>query len=73
MTSLSGRVKTAALAREIGVSYPRLYQAMYRGCISTPERDSSGDYLWSPMHVSEARQYFRQRIATRKAAISAGQ
>lgn len=48
-------VKTAVAATILGVSYHRTIQLIRYGKIVPPERDSSGDYLWSEADLERAR------------------
>jgi hypothetical protein len=42
-------------ARELGIPYHRLIGLMRYGKIEPPERDSSGDYLWTDEDLARAR------------------
>jgi hypothetical protein len=47
--------KSVVVARDLGVTYYRLIGLLRSGKITPPQKDSSGDYLWSPADVSSAR------------------
>jgi hypothetical protein len=55
--------KTTAAARELGISYTRLIGLMRYGKITPPERDTSGDYVWTDDDLARAR---RALTATRR-------
>jgi hypothetical protein len=46
--------KTPVAARELRVSYHRLINLMRFGKIDPPERDSSGDYVWTQADLDRA-------------------
>ncbi len=48
--------KTPAAARELGTTYHRLINLIRFDKITSPERDSSGDFLWSDADLDRARQ-----------------
>lgn len=50
---MSTFLKTAALARRLGVGYWRVYALVHRGVLS-PSKDSSGDLLWSEEDTAAA-------------------
>jgi predicted site-specific integrase-resolvase len=56
-------LKTAAVARSIGVSYHVLLSWVRFGKIPAPTKDSSGDYVWLLADVERARQLFESRKA----------
>ena len=47
--------KTPAAARELGISYTNLIGLMRYGKLEPPERDSSGDYVWTDADMDRAR------------------
>jgi hypothetical protein len=51
--------KTAAVARELGVSYCRLFGLIRYGKLSPPARDSSGHYIWDACQIDKARKLLR--------------
>jgi hypothetical protein len=48
--------KTAAVARQLGKPYWRLWYLISSGKIPAPARDDSGDYIWSAQDIERARQ-----------------
>jgi hypothetical protein len=48
-------LKTPAAARELGVPYSHLVSLLRYGKVVPPQKDSSGDYLWSEADLSAAR------------------
>jgi DNA-binding transcriptional MerR regulator len=48
--------KTPVAARELGITYHRLMGLLRHGKIAPPDRDSSGDYLWTDADLDRARQ-----------------
>jgi hypothetical protein len=48
--------KTTRAAAELGKTYMQLYALIRYGKIPTPERDSSGDLIWSDADMARARQ-----------------
>jgi hypothetical protein len=51
--------KTAAVARELGVSYCRLFGLIRYGKLAPPARDSSGHYVWDTRLIDQARKLLR--------------
>jgi hypothetical protein len=47
--------KTPEAARALGVPYWRLSDAIRRGALTPPQKDSSGDYVWGPDDIERAR------------------
>jgi hypothetical protein len=47
--------KTPAVARALGVTYHRLINLIRIGKISSPQKDTSGDYLWTDSDLGAAR------------------
>jgi hypothetical protein len=60
--------KTTIAARELGVSYHKLFSLIRCGHIPPPEKDSSGDYLWSDADLDGVRQYLEARDRRRAGA-----
>jgi hypothetical protein len=54
-------VKTPVAARMLGRRGPHLLNLIYQGYIPSPQKDSSGDYLWGEDDVERARVYFATR------------
>jgi hypothetical protein len=48
--------KTPAAARELNVPYHSLINLIRYGKITPPERDTSGDYVWTDADLARARQ-----------------
>jgi hypothetical protein len=55
-------IKTPQAAAVLGVSYISLTNAMQRGWVERPGRDSSGHLAWTPKDLAAA----RQALAARK-------
>jgi hypothetical protein len=49
------RRKTPVAARELGISYHQLIGLIRYDKIAPPDRDSSGDYLWSDADLERVR------------------
>jgi hypothetical protein len=49
-------LKTPMAALDLGVSVTRLGSLLRRRAIPAPQKDSSGDYIWSPADLRRARQ-----------------
>jgi len=54
-------LKTAAVARALGISYASLFKLIRNGRIAPPARDSSGDYIWMPDDVERAKAALAKR------------
>jgi hypothetical protein len=52
---MSQLLKTAAVSRELGTTYHRLFGLIRYGKLPPPARDSSGDYVWTRREVERAR------------------
>jgi hypothetical protein len=48
--------KTPAVADQLGISYSRLINLLRTRRLDPPQKDTSGDYVWSPEDVERARQ-----------------
>jgi hypothetical protein len=55
-------LKTTFAARQLGIPYWRLFDLIRSGLIPAPEKDSSGDYIWTADDVERA----RDALATRQ-------
>ena len=53
--------KTPAVADLLGVGYYRLIGLLRSRRLAPPQKDSSGDYIWTPEDVERARQVFATR------------
>ena len=62
-------LKTPAVARLLGVPYPRVMALIRWEYIPAPAKDSSGDYVWLPEDVDRA----RKALAARRGAGPADQ
>jgi hypothetical protein len=49
-------IKTTAAVAALGTTYHRLIGLIRFGKIGPPEKDISGDYLWTPGDLERARQ-----------------
>ena len=49
-------LKTPAAADALGVGYWRLIGLLRSKRLPAPQKDSSGDYLWTPEDIERARQ-----------------
>lgn len=56
-------VKTMAAARQLGLSYRSLWCLIQSGQLQAPEKDSSGDYVWSGEDLDRARKILEKRRA----------
>jgi hypothetical protein len=60
-------LKTAEVARKLGVNYCVIIAGLRNGKFPPPAKDSSGDYVWTPADVDRARQGItldrRRRVA----------
>ncbi|HKB39263.1 MAG TPA: hypothetical protein VKD72_22685 [Gemmataceae bacterium] len=52
---LSLPLKTIQVVRKLAVSYGRVMDLIRHGRIPPPQKDVSGDYIWSPEDVERAR------------------
>lgn len=48
--------KTPVAARELGISYHRLFGMLRSAKLTPPQKDSSGDYIWTEDDMEAARQ-----------------
>jgi hypothetical protein len=53
---MTQHLKTPVAARELGTTYHRLIGLVRFNKIDPPQRDSSGDYIWSPADIERARE-----------------
>jgi hypothetical protein len=58
--------KTSAVARQLGIPYYVLFDLIRHGRMEPPEKDSSGDYVWTAADVERARQAMSLRRANRR-------
>ncbi len=58
--------KTPAAADLLGVGYWRLIGLIRSRRLAPPQKDSSGDYLWTPEDIERARQAFVARTLKRE-------
>jgi hypothetical protein len=49
-------LKSRALADQLGITYYRLMELMRSGKLKAPQKDSSGDFVWSEDDVQRARE-----------------
>jgi hypothetical protein len=54
-------LKTPAAADALGVGYWRLIGLLRSKRLPAPQKDSSGDYVWTPQDVERARQVLAVR------------
>jgi hypothetical protein len=47
--------KTTVAAKELGISYYRLIGMIRSGKLAAPQKDSSGDYVWTDAEIETAR------------------
>lgn len=47
--------KTATAARELGISYSRLHGLLRAEKMAAPQKDTSGDYVWTDEDLEAAR------------------
>jgi hypothetical protein len=59
--------KSSAAAKELGISYYRLFGLLRAAKLPAPAKDTSGDYIWSDHDLEAARQILVNE-ETRKAA-----
>jgi hypothetical protein len=48
-------LKSSGLAQELGIPYTHLFSLLRTGRLERPEKDSSGDYLWTAADINRAR------------------
>ena len=48
--------KSPVAARELGISYSRLISLLRSERLRPPQKDSSGDYLWTEQDLAAARE-----------------
>lgn len=51
--------KSPAAAKELGISYYQLIGLLRSDRLAPPEKDSSGDYVWTDGDLERARQALR--------------
>ena len=61
--------KTPVAARELGETYHRLMGLIRFNKIKPPERDSSGDYVWTDEDLARAREALQ--VGRRRKAVLA--
>ena len=54
-------LKTPAAARQLNIPYSHLISLLRHGKIVPPQKDSSGDYLWTNADLAAARQALARR------------
>jgi hypothetical protein len=64
-------MKTPVAARHLGVTYHRLIGLIRFSKIDPPQRDSSGDYVWSPADLKRAREALAARRRPRPKGVRA--
>jgi hypothetical protein len=64
-------MKTPVAARHLGVTYHTLIGLLRFNKIDPPQRDSSGDYLWSPADLDRARAALAARRRPRPKGVPA--
>jgi DNA-binding transcriptional MerR regulator len=47
--------KTKAVADLLGITYHRLFELIRSNKIPSPQKDSSGDYVWTEQDIERAR------------------
>jgi DNA-binding transcriptional MerR regulator len=62
--------KTPIAARELGISYSQLIGLIRYGKIAPPERDTSGDYIWTDADLDRARAAFASKRRPKREAIA---
>lgn len=63
--------KTTIVARELNTTYHRVIGLIRFNKIPPPERDSSGDFIWTAEDVERAREAL-QAQANRRKAVTVG-
>jgi hypothetical protein len=61
MSTATAYLKSTAAARQLGVTYSRLFTLIREGKEVPPAKDSSGDYVWTEQDVEAARQALAAR------------
>jgi hypothetical protein len=54
-------LKSRAVADQLGISYYNLFELIRSKHLVPPEKDSSGDYVWTTVDVERARQAIQAR------------
>jgi hypothetical protein len=63
-------LKTPVAAKQLGVSYHQLIGLLRFGKIDPPDRDSSGDYLWSQADLDRAREALAKLRRPRREGVA---
>jgi hypothetical protein len=63
--------KTPRAARELGITYSHLMSLLRYGRLAPPERDDSGDYLWTDADLERARQALADGRRSKPQAVTA--
>jgi hypothetical protein len=59
--------KSPLAAKELGISYFRLHSLLRGNKITPPQKDSSGDYIWTDEDLERARRVLEE-VANKKAS-----
>jgi hypothetical protein len=63
-------MKTPRAAKTLGISYWNLHNMLRAGQVTRPQKDESGDYIWTPEDLERARQEITSR--RRRKAVPSG-
>jgi DNA-binding transcriptional MerR regulator len=61
--------KTKAVADLLGITYHRLFELIRSNKITPPQKDSSGDYVWTEQDIERARQALAARRRPQRAVV----
>ncbi len=59
-------LKSRAVADQLGISYYNLFELIRSKHLTPPDKDSSGDYVWTPADVERAREAVAARARRRQ-------
>jgi DNA-binding transcriptional MerR regulator len=63
-------LKSRVVADQLGISYYNLFELIRSKRLTPPEKDSSGDYVWTPADIERAREALAWRGRRSGSALS---
>jgi hypothetical protein len=63
-------LKSRVVADQLGISYYNLFELIRSKHLTPPDKDSSGDYVWTPADVERARAALADRVQRRQVNLS---
>jgi hypothetical protein len=62
--------KTPVACRILGVPYDTVMNAIRRGRLEPPQKDSSNDYIWTQEDIDRAREFLKSRKRRRQGVVT---